>query len=45
MAESKSPVRFGVIGVGGMGSSHCKTMARVREAILTAVCDLSLIHI
>ena len=40
MNETKPPVRFGVIGVGGMGSSHCKTMARVEEARLTAVCDI-----
>jgi UDP-N-acetyl-2-amino-2-deoxyglucuronate dehydrogenase len=34
-------VRIGVIGVGGMGSNHCKSMNRVPEARLTAVCDIS----
>ncbi len=32
-------VRFGVIGVGGMGSGHCNWMHRVAEARLAAVCD------
>lgn len=34
-------VRFGVIGVGGMGQNHCKTLATVERARLTAVCDVS----
>ncbi len=33
-------VRIGVIGVGGMGSGHCASMAQIEEAELTAVCDI-----
>ena len=33
-------VRFGVIGTGGMGSGHCRTMAEIEEVELTAVCDV-----
>ncbi len=33
-------VRFGVIGVGGMGQGHCRTLAKADEAVLTAVCDI-----
>ena len=35
-------VRFGIIGVGNMGSSHSKTLLRgdVENGILTAICDL-----
>ena len=33
-------VRIGVVGVGGMGQGHCKTIQRVEEAKLTAVCDI-----
>ena len=32
-------VRFGVIGVGGMGSGHCSQLPKLPEAELTAVCD------
>src|SRR6266542_2108563 len=32
-------VRCGVIGVGGMGSGHCKMMGQIPEVELTAVCD------
>jgi predicted dehydrogenase len=32
-------VRCGVIGVGGMGSGHCKMMGQIPETELTAVCD------
>lgn len=35
-------VRFGIIGVGNMGSSHAKNFlaGRVENGVLTAVCDL-----
>ena len=33
-------LRFGVIGVGGMGQGHCKGFAKVAETKLTAVCDI-----
>jgi predicted dehydrogenase len=32
-------VRCGVIGVGGMGSGHCKIMGEIPEVELTAICD------
>ncbi len=32
-------VRIGVVGVGGMGSSHARKLKEVDEAILTCVCD------
>jgi len=34
-------VRFGIIGVGGMGSGHARTLPNIPEAELTAVCDIS----
>jgi predicted dehydrogenase len=34
-------VRFGIIGVGGMGNGHARNMPRVPEARLTAVCDIN----
>ena len=34
------PVRFGVVGVGGMGQGHTNTMQRIEEAELAAVCDI-----
>lgn len=34
-------VRFGIIGVGGMGTAHARNMPRVPEARLTAVCDVA----
>lgn len=37
---SSSVVRFGIIGVGGMGQGHCGMMQNVPEARLTAVCDI-----
>jgi len=37
----ESPVRFGIIGVGGMGNGHARNMPRIEEATLTAVCDIS----
>jgi len=33
-------IRFGVIGVGGMGCGHIACIAKVRQARLTAVCDI-----
>jgi len=33
------PVKFGVVGVGGMGQGHCKSLQKVRNAKLVAVCD------
>lgn len=38
MSEKK--LRFGVIGVGGMGSNHCRTIPQIPEIELTAVCDI-----
>ena len=32
-------VRFGVIGVGGMGQGHCDNMKKIGEIRLAAVCD------
>jgi len=34
-------VRFGIVGVGGMGNGHARNMPKVPEARLTAVCDVS----
>lgn len=34
------PVRIGVIGAGGMGQGHCRTIQKIPEARLTAVCDV-----
>ncbi len=34
-------VRFGIIGVGGMGSGHARNMPFIDEVELTAVCDIS----
>lgn len=36
----KGVVRIGVIGVGGMGSAHCKGIKDLKEAKLTLVCDI-----
>lgn len=34
-------VRFGIIGIGNMGSAHAKSLIdRIEGAVLTAVCDL-----
>ncbi|MCG2660654.1 MAG: Gfo/Idh/MocA family oxidoreductase [Kiritimatiellae bacterium] len=33
-------IRFGVIGVGGMGCGHCASITRVKQARLTAVYDI-----
>lgn len=35
------PVRFGIVGVGGMGNGHARNMPHIAEADLTAVCDIS----
>jgi len=40
MANKNDVVRFGIIGVGGMGQGHAKTLKRVEEGKLTAVCDI-----
>lgn len=32
-------VRFGIIGIGGMGNTHAKNLKNVKRAELTAVCD------
>ena len=37
MADKR--VRFGVIGVGGMGSGHCNMIPKIPEAELACVCD------
>jgi predicted dehydrogenase len=34
-------VRFGIVGVGGMGNGHARNMPDIPEAILTAVCDIA----
>jgi len=34
-------VRIGVVGVGGMGSSHARKLKEVEEAVLTCVCDIN----
>jgi len=33
-------VRFGIIGVGGMGTGHAANMPKITEVKLTAVCDI-----
>lgn len=33
-------VRIGVIGIGNMGSAHCKSVCTTKNAELTAVCDI-----
>ena len=40
MPSTPHTVRIGVIGVGGMGQGHCNCLKHVREATLTAVCDI-----
>lgn len=34
-------VRFGIIGVGGMGSGHCGMLGQIEEAELSAICDVN----
>jgi len=36
-----NPVRFGVVGVGGMGGHHAKTLSEMPEVQLVAVADLN----
>ncbi|MGI6367219.1 MAG: Gfo/Idh/MocA family protein [Anaerolineae bacterium] len=33
-------IRYGIVGTGGMGSGHARTMQRVDECQLAAVCDI-----
>jgi predicted dehydrogenase len=33
-------VKFGIVGVGGMGASHLQSMKLCTNAVLTAVCDI-----
>ena len=33
-------LRLGVIGIGGMGSGHCASMDKIKEARLAAICDI-----
>jgi len=33
-------VRYGIVGVGGMGSGHAKTIQSIEECELSAVCDI-----
>jgi len=33
-------VRYGIVGVGGMGTGHASTMKTIEECVLTAVCDI-----
>lgn len=33
-------VRYGIVGMGGMGSGHAQSMQRIEECTLTAVCDI-----
>jgi len=33
-------VRYGIVGMGGMGTGHGKTMQSIEECQLTAVCDM-----
>ena len=32
-------VKFGIIGVGGMGQGHAEAMEKIEQADLRAVCD------
>ena len=36
-----SVIRFGIIGVGGMGNGHARNLPQIPEVELTAVCDIS----
>lgn len=33
-------IRYGIVGTGGMGTGHARTMQRIEECILAAVCDI-----
>ncbi|MGI5916379.1 MAG: Gfo/Idh/MocA family protein [Anaerolineae bacterium] len=35
-----APIRYGIIGAGGMGSGHARTMQQIEECVLAAVCDI-----
>ena len=37
---SEEPVRLGIIGLGNMGSAHCKLLRDVPELELAAACDI-----
>ena len=43
VAEAAQPVRFGIIGMGNMGSSHAQNFlkGKIREMRLTAVADIN----
>ncbi len=40
MKTSKTPIRVGLIGYGGLGHVHANSFTRLRGARLTAVCDV-----
>lgn len=33
-------VRYGIVGTGGMGTGHARTMRLIEDCVLTAVCDI-----
>ena len=33
-------VRYGIVGTGGMGTGHARTMQKIKECVLAAVCDI-----
>ncbi len=35
-----SKVRFAIVGLGNMGSSHCGYFPRIDDAVISAVCDI-----
>jgi hypothetical protein len=39
-APSMDVVRIGFVGVGGMGSVHCRNLLRIEGAQLAAICDI-----
>ena len=39
-AEPMEVVRIGYVGVGGMGSAHCRNLLRIKGAQLIAICDI-----
>jgi len=39
--QSGVPVRFGIIGTGGMGSSHAREIAAREDARVVAACDIN----
>lgn len=38
--SDKDIVRFGIVGTGGIGNAHCRSINAVPEARVTAVCDI-----